>query len=113
MNRRMNRRGFGRASRYPNQCKQIAEVKLDHGAIGASCLKATSTRRFAMDAQGNVVDMFDLLWNRHNKVDILPPRGSVRYPILQAMGSPDSALCVVEWSDSANRRRETRATVRT
>lgn len=65
------------------------------------------------DGQGNMIDMFDLRWNRHDKVDILPPRGSVRFPILQAMGSPDSALCVVEWTDSADKRREARATVRT
>jgi hypothetical protein len=65
------------------------------------------------DGQGNAVTDFDLRWNRHQKVDVLAPHGSVRFPMIQAWGSPDSALCVVEWSDSAGQQRETRATVRT
>lgn len=65
------------------------------------------------DGHGNQADTFDIRWDRHKKVDILAPRGSVRFPILQVMGSPDSALCVVEWTDSTGKRRKTRATVRT
>jgi hypothetical protein len=65
------------------------------------------------DSQGNPVDTFDIGRNRHRKVDILPPRGSVRFPILLVMGSPGSVLCVVDWTDSTGKRRETRATVRT
>lgn len=65
------------------------------------------------DGQGNRVDDFDLRWNGHQKVEVLPPHGSVRFPILQAWGSPDTAMCVVSWTDSAGQRHETRATVRT
>lgn len=65
------------------------------------------------DGDGNAVGDFDLRWDRHNTVDVLAPRGSVRFPIIQAWGSPDSALCVVEWTDSAGERHSTRATVRT
>jgi hypothetical protein len=64
------------------------------------------------DGQGNVVNDFDLRANRHGKVDVLPPRGSIRFPIVQAWGSPDSALCVVSWTDSAGGTHETRGSVR-
>jgi hypothetical protein len=65
------------------------------------------------DGDGNAVGDFDLRSDRHDTVDVLAPRGSVRFPIIQAWGSPDSALCVVEWTDSAGDRHSTRATVRT
>jgi hypothetical protein len=65
------------------------------------------------DGQGNLVNDFDLRWNRHQKVDILPPHGSLRFPIIQAWGSPDMALCVVNWTDPTGQAHETRATVRT
>ena len=64
------------------------------------------------NGQGELVDDFDLLWNRHNTVEILAPRGVIRFPIFQAFGSPDSVLCVIEWTDARGVRRETRATVR-
>lgn len=65
------------------------------------------------DGQGNAVDQFDLRSNRHQSIDVLPPLGSVRFPIRQAFGSPDMAMCVVSWTDAAGNAHETRATVRT
>ncbi|TDK96488.1 hypothetical protein EI067_15405 [Mycobacterium paragordonae] len=65
------------------------------------------------DGQGNVLKNFDLRWDRHDKVDVLPPHGSVRFPMIQAWGSPRSALCVVKWIASSGESHETRATVRT
>lgn len=44
-------------------------------------------------------------------VETLPPGGTVRYPMLLAMGSPDQARCVVSWTDSRGEH-ETIATVR-
>ncbi|WP_144445171.1 hypothetical protein [Clavibacter michiganensis] len=44
---------------------------------------------------------------------IIPPQGSVSFPIFQSMASDGSALCVVEWDDSNGTRRATKATVRT
>jgi hypothetical protein len=42
----------------------------------------------------------------------MPPRGEFRFPLLLAMGSPDSAMCVVTWRDRSGEERSTRATVR-
>ncbi|SFI91838.1 hypothetical protein [Amycolatopsis sacchari] len=65
------------------------------------------------DGDGNPQDNFDLLADEAEVVKVLPPRGSVSYELLQAMGSPGSAMCVVEWTDPQGKRRETRASVRT
>lgn len=65
------------------------------------------------DASGAESNDFDLFARRHRPVEILPPQGSVAYPIVQAFGSPDSAIAVIGWMDPNGVRRETRATVRT
>lgn len=44
-------------------------------------------------------------------VEVLPPGGTLRYPMLLAMGSPDQARCVMSWTDSRGDH-ETVATVR-
>lgn len=63
------------------------------------------------DAEGNADIPFDLRPLNHNPIAILSPSGSQGFPILQAMGSPDSAMCVVTWTGPDGLERETRATV--
>lgn len=65
------------------------------------------------DSQGNTLSNFDLRVNRHGTTQLLAPRGSVSFPIMQAWQSPKSAICVVDWTDRAGQRRSTRASVRT
>lgn len=43
----------------------------------------------------------------------IPPGQEARFPLLLASGSPDAVDCVVTWTDTKGRVRETRATVRT
>lgn len=74
---------------------------------------ARNVRFRYVDAHGNPVMDFDLRSDRHDAVDVLPPGGSVRFPILQAMGSPDMTQCVVEWDDPDGQTRSTTSTVRT
>ena len=74
---------------------------------------ARNVRFTYTDQEGNASEDFDLFANRHRPVDSLPPRGTVRFKILQAMGSPDMALCVVEWEDPSGNTHSTRSTVRT
>jgi hypothetical protein len=62
---------------------------------------------------GEPEEGFDLWASREEAVDILPPRGSARFNLLQSMASPGSAMCVVTWTDPQGVARETRATVRT
>ncbi|MCX5044676.1 hypothetical protein OG921_16030 [Aldersonia sp. NBC_00410] len=94
-----------RGARTPRQWSLVLESNLDVPVNDV-------TFRYE-DGDGNAVGDFDLRWDRHKTVDVLGPRGSVRFPIIQSWGSPNSALCVVEWTDSAGERRSTRATVRT
>jgi len=63
------------------------------------------------DMDGAIVDDFDLLAAKHNRTDALGPYESVRFPLIQAFGSPSSAVCVVEWSDKEGTRRSARTTV--
>jgi len=65
------------------------------------------------DGHGNPLRSFDLLGDRHERTEILPPRGKVSYPLYRAWQSPNSAVCVVTWTDHRGASRETRATVRT
>ncbi|MGO8964757.1 hypothetical protein [Mycobacterium sp.] len=65
------------------------------------------------DEEGNPSRDFDLLASRHQPTAILPPRGTITYPLVQAMQSPPSAICVVEWTDPQGNQHETRASVRT
>jgi hypothetical protein len=65
------------------------------------------------DTNGNPLDDFDLLAGDHEPTAILSPRGTIAYPLLQAMQSPGSAICVVEWTDPQGDQHETRASVRT
>lgn len=65
------------------------------------------------NGDGQPEESFDLLAERAESVDILPPHGSVRFHLLQSMGSAGSAMCVVSWTDPRGVERETRATVRT
>ena len=51
------------------------------------------------DDNGTPSRDFDLLASRHEPTAILPPRGTITYPLVQAMQSPPSAICVVEWTD--------------
>lgn len=62
---------------------------------------------------GEPQEEFDLWGSREEPIGILPPRGSARFNLLQSMGSPGSAMCVVTWTDPRGVERETRATVRT
>lgn len=65
------------------------------------------------DGNGQPESSFDLWAERAETIDILPPRGSARFHLLQSMGSTGSAMCVVTWTDPQGFERETRATVRT
>jgi hypothetical protein len=65
------------------------------------------------DENGTPSRDFDLLESRHEPTAILPPRGTIAYPLVQAMQSPPSAICVVEWTDPQGNHHETRASVRT
>lgn len=65
------------------------------------------------DAQGQPLDSFDLMGDRHEVVDILPPRGSLRFPILQSMESPAAAMCIVTWESPLGVEQTTKASVRT
>lgn len=65
------------------------------------------------DAQGETLPSFDLMAGRHEIIEVMPPLGFARFRIMQAMGSPSSALCVVNWFDSAGANHTTEASVRT
>ncbi len=65
------------------------------------------------DGNGGILDNFDLLAGRAGVIAILPPLGSARFDLLQVLGSPGSAMCVVKWTSPNGTVRETRATVRT
>lgn len=56
---------------------------------------------------------FDLFASRAEPIAILPPNGSEKFQLLQSMGSPSSAMCVVTWTDPSGAQRTTKATVRT
>lgn len=63
------------------------------------------------DGEGNVLDDFSLQGGRNAPIETLPPRGSAKFPVLRAWGSPSQAICVVQWEDQG-KARTTRATVR-
>jgi hypothetical protein len=65
------------------------------------------------NGNGEPEKSFDLLGDQGDMVDILPPRGSTRFRLLQSAGSAASAMCVVTWTDPSGAQRETKATVRT
>lgn len=68
------------------------------------------------DGRGNAVDDFSVVDTRGDDdyaIDVLPPRGSYKFGIFQAMSSPGSAMCVVTWKTMEGEERETRASVRT
>ena len=64
------------------------------------------------NTDGTPVSDFDVLAGKHNRTEVLGPYESVKFPLIQAFGSPSSAICVVEWSDKEGVRHSTRATVR-
>ncbi|WP_139306521.1 hypothetical protein [Nocardioides exalbidus] len=65
------------------------------------------------DGAGAVVDDFDLGRTADQHIELLPPRGSVSFPLIQAFGSRSQAMCVVTWHDAEGVEHETRASVRT
>ncbi|QCX26958.1 hypothetical protein [Nocardioides jishulii] len=65
------------------------------------------------DGAGALVEDFDLGRTADQHVELLPPRGSVSFPLLQALGSRSQAMCVVTWHDAEGTEHETRASVRT
>ncbi|WP_185996087.1 hypothetical protein [Nocardioides campestrisoli] len=65
------------------------------------------------DGAGAVVDDFDLGRTASQHIELLPPRGSVSFPLIQALGSRTQAMCVVTWHDVEGVEHETRASVRT
>ncbi|CPS05613.1 hypothetical protein [Mycobacteroides abscessus] len=76
--------------------------------------EAVSNVKFHYENEsGNTINNFDLRASRHGNTSILPPRGSVSFPIMQAWQSPKSAICVVDWTDPSGQQRSTRASVRT
>lgn len=62
--------------------------------------------------EGNPVSDFDVLAMKHNRTEALGPFESVSFPLIQAWGSPDSAVCVVDWTDKEGVRHSSRTTVR-
>lgn len=65
------------------------------------------------NSDGQPEEAFDLFASRAEPIAILPPHGSERFQLVQSMGSPSSAMCVVTWTDTAKVQRTTKATVRT
>ncbi|WP_146069575.1 hypothetical protein [Arthrobacter sp. B0490] len=65
------------------------------------------------NGNGQLEEDFDLFASRAETIAILPPKGQTRFPLLQSMGSPGSAMCVVSWTDPTGKQQTTRATVRT
>lgn len=63
-------------------------------------------------ATGEPDTMFSVL-SDHEPIALLAPAARHFYPMLQVMGSPDSTMCVVEWTDPRGVRRECRATIGT
>lgn len=57
-------------------------------------------------------DAFFRVLREDGPLGTIPPDGEARFPLLVSMGSPSAVDCVVTWTDSAGRTRETRATVR-
>lgn len=58
-------------------------------------------------------DAFFRVHREYGPLGTIPPGQEARFPLLLAMGSPDAVDCVVTWTDTTGRVRETRATVRT
>lgn len=58
-------------------------------------------------------DAFFRVHREDGPLGTIPPGQEARFPLLLAMGSPDAVDCVVTWTDTTGRVRETRATVRT
>lgn len=63
------------------------------------------------DTNGQQVLEFDVLAGKHHSIDLLAPHESVEFPLLQVFGSPQSAICAVEWSDKEGQRHSSRVTV--
>ena len=69
------------------------------GSFGKRRQSAAQKRVAALwSEEGNRARDLNLLASRHQPTAILPPRGTITYPLVQAMQSPPSAICVVEWT---------------
>lgn len=73
---------------------------------------AANVRYRYENSEGQPEEMFSLRTEEGVLAEILPPRGSVSAPVLQVLGSPSSAICVVTWEDPRGGEHSTRATVR-
>lgn len=56
--------------------------------------------------------MFDLNFDPKNVISIMAPDAIQRYPIMQVLGSPTEANCIVTWTGVDEISHETKATVR-
>jgi hypothetical protein len=65
------------------------------------------------DGKGTETQDFDLGRTSGVFAQVLAPGGTVERPLFQAWGSPEQALCIVSWKDSAGVERETRSSLRT
>ncbi|MHA3019664.1 hypothetical protein ACXPWS_05265 [Mycobacterium sp. BMJ-28] len=61
---------------------------------------------------GALVADFDILSGKHNRTDQIGAHESVTFPLVQAFGSPSTAVCVVEYTDKQGERRLTRTNIR-
>ncbi|KJF21956.1 hypothetical protein SZ00_02600 [Rhodococcus sp. AD45] len=72
----------------------------------------TNVQHHFEDANGELLTAFDLFADRRGLTEILPPKGSLRFPMAVTFGMPPSAICVVTYCDSNGNEQSTRATVR-
>ena len=64
------------------------------------------------DSDDESSGLFDLNFNPNNVINTMAPDAIQRYPIMQVLGSPNEADCIVAWTDVNEVSHETKASVR-
>lgn len=64
------------------------------------------------DSDDESSGMFDLSFDPKNVINTMAPDAIQRYPIMQVLGSPNEAGCIVAWTDVNEVSHETKASVR-
>ena len=64
------------------------------------------------DSDDESSGLFDLNFDPKNVINTMAPDATQRYPIMQVLGSPNEADCIVAWTDVNEVSHETKASVR-
>ncbi|WP_082181253.1 hypothetical protein [Actinomyces timonensis] len=67
--------------------------------------------RYTDNRESDSSGAFDFAFKSDNLISRMAPDAVLRYPILQALGSPNQADCIVTWTDTNGTRHDTQASV--